>query len=157
VTTTYNPTDLATNLKDRVRFLVGDTDMASPQLQDEEIAWAVIERGNAYGAGAMCALALVAKYSRLTSISADGVSQGLDQKARAFALLAKELQRKEVIYRATPTLGGASISDMKAILGNIDRVPDIFRIGISDNPAGDGTDPYDSPATGMSDPVYPVP
>ena len=97
MTTSYTPSDLATSAKDQIRFNLGDTDSVSFQLQDEEIDWAFALRGTTWGATAMCALALSAKYSRLTSISADGVSQGLQQKATAFALLAKEYERKEAI------------------------------------------------------------
>lgn len=152
-TYTGNP---AISTKDAVRFYLGDTDSANPQIMDEEIAWAILERGNTWGATAMCAMALAAKYSRLTSLSADGVSQGLNQKAAAYRLIAAEYQRKEVIYRAVPTLGGVSISDMRTVLSNLDRVPDIFRIAINDNPPNDGTNPVNEPPIGSLDPVDPT-
>lgn len=142
--------------KDQVRFYLGDTDSANPEIMDEEILWAINLRGNNWGATALCALALATKYSRLTSISADGVSQGLNQKAPAFRLIAAEYQRKEAIYRATPTLGGVSISDMRMVLSNLDRVPDIFRLAINDNPPNDGTNPVNEPPIGSLDPVDPT-
>ena len=58
MTTTYDPTQLATTTLYQVRFYLGDTDDTSWQLQDEEIDWALTERGNTWGATAMCALAL---------------------------------------------------------------------------------------------------
>ena len=70
----YNPANLATEDKDGVRFFLGDTDSLSPLLQDEEIVYALSQRGNRYGATGMCARALAAQFSRLVSTSADGVS-----------------------------------------------------------------------------------
>lgn len=141
MTATYVPAQLATNTTYQVRFNLGDTDVTVPQLQDEEIDWAYSLRGNTWGATAMCALALSAKYARLTSISADGVSQGLNQKTAQFKAIYDEYTRKETLYRAMPTVGGVSIADMLLQLSNTDRVPDIFRLGISDNPPSDGVAP----------------
>jgi hypothetical protein len=134
MTTTYLPSALATSPKDQIRMYLGDTDMVSPEMQDEEIMWAYSLRGNTWGATALCALALAAKYSRLTSISADGVSQGLNQKAPAFEKIAVEYQRKEAIYGATAYAGGLTIAEMLNVALDQSRVPDVFRIGMNDNP-----------------------
>lgn len=153
MTMTYNATQLPSNTTYQIRFNLGDTDMTSPQLQDEEIAWAYSVRGNTWGATAMCALALSAKYARLTQISADGVSQALNQKTEQFwKNVFKEYERKEVIYRAVPFVGGTSISDMFSTLSNTDRVPDIFRLGLNDNPPNSGIDPVNAPPSGSDDP-----
>jgi hypothetical protein len=134
MTTTYVPANLATSNLYQVRFNLGDTDATSYELQDEEIDWAIQLRGNNWGATAMCALALASKYARLTSISADGVSQDLGQRVTSFRQIALEYQRKEVIYCATPTLFGVSILAQLQALGDSDRTPNIFRIGMSDDP-----------------------
>lgn len=149
MTTTYNTAALTTNPIYQVRFNIGDRDVTAAQLTDEEIAWALYSRGSVMGACAMCCLALAAEYSRLTSISADGVSQGLNQKSAQYAAMAAAFQKKEAIYRASPTLGGVSKADMLAVLSNTDRVPDIFRIGITDDPPSDGVDPFNSPPIGV--------
>lgn len=147
MTWSYDPTTLATSAKDQVRFYVGDTDSTSPQLQDEEIAFAVTVRGNAFGATALCAEALKAKYSRLVSMSADGVSVQNGQKATAYALIAKDYQSKEVLYYGVAYAGGISQADMRAVISNPDRVPDLFRYGMFDDPASDGVNPV-SPGSG---------
>lgn len=154
MTTTYNPAQLSSNTTYQIRFNLGDTDTSDFQLQDEEISWAYSLRGNTWGATAMCALALAAKYSRLTSISADGVSQALQQKAAQFEKMAADYAKKECIYRAVPFVGGVSISDMRSTLAQADRVPEIFRIGINDNPPNDGIVPLNSPPTAADDPVF---
>lgn len=147
MTTTYDPSQLSTSTLFQVRFYLGDTDNTSWQLQDEEINWSISERGNVWGATAMCALALAAKYSRLVSVSADGVSQGLQQKALAFRAIAVEYQKKEALYRAKPSLYGVSISDMRSTIADGDRVPDIFRLGLNDDPPTDGVSPVNEPPT----------
>lgn len=124
--------------KDAIRFFLGDTDSNYPQLQDEEINFALTMRGNAYGGAAMCAQALAAKYSRLVNTSADGVSQGFAQKSVAYQRIALEYLEKETIHYAGGYAGGTSKSDMRAQLGNGDRVPDIFRFGMFDDPPNDG-------------------
>ncbi|MFI5380737.1 MAG: hypothetical protein ACHRHE_15670 [Tepidisphaerales bacterium] len=151
MSTTYTPADLATSLKDQVRFNIGDTDSSDWQLQDEEIQWAITTRGNQWGATSMCANALAGKYARLTAISADGVSQQLGQRITNYRLLADEFERKEVIYCATPSVFGVSVSQMLATLADSDRVPDIFRLAMNDNPPNAGVTPENDPAATGSD------
>lgn len=134
MTTTYVPANLATSNLYQVRFNLGDTDATSYELQDEEINWAIQLRGNNWGATAMCALALASKYARLTSISADGVSQNLGQRITSFRQIAAEYQKKEAIYCGMPTLYGVSIISMLQALSDSDRTPNIFRIGMNDDP-----------------------
>jgi hypothetical protein len=124
----------------QIRFYLGDTDSSSWLLQDEEIAFAFAMRGNAWGAASLCALALDAKFSRLASMSADGVSQSLSNLCAQFRALSAEYQKKEAIHTAQPYLYGTSISDMLATVENRDRVPDVFRIGVFDNPPASGAD-----------------
>jgi hypothetical protein len=134
MTTTYVPANLATSNLYQVRFNLGDTDASSFELQDEEINWAIQLRGNNWGATALCAVALAAKYSRLTSISADGVSQSLGQRVTQFKLIAADYTMKEAIYCAAGILLGVSISAQLAAMSNSDRTPNIFRIGMNDDP-----------------------
>ena len=149
MTASYDPTQIgsytlalwgATCPVYEIRFYIGDTDSSSWLLQDEEIAFAYAVRGNTWGATALCALALEAKFSRLASMSADGVSQSLSNLCAQFRQIAKEYQKKEAIHCAQPALFGVSISDMIATMSQADRVPDIFRVGIFDNPPSNGAD-----------------
>ena len=84
MTATYTLADLtfvspADGGVSNVRFFLGDTDITLPQVQDEEILFAIELRGNPFGATAMCAWALSAKYSRLVNQSIDGVSTSNSQ------------------------------------------------------------------------------
>ena len=150
---TYDVTQLSSSTTYQIRFYLGDTDSSSWQLQDEEIAWAYTVRGNTWGATALCALALQAKYSRLANMSADGVSQSLSLLATQFRDLAVEYQQKEAIHGSMPFVGGVSISDMLATIANTDRVPDIFRVGIFDNPPTDGADFFSEGVNGSVAPA----
>lgn len=151
MTWSYTLSNLALMALDAVRWFVGDTDVAYPQLQDEEIDFALVLRGNAYGAAALCAAALAAKYSRLVSMSADGVSSQNGQKAIAYRALSEEYARKEAINYAIPYAGGISVSDIRAIQSNPDRVPDLFRYGMFDNPPNDGAAPPNAVGGGSTD------
>jgi hypothetical protein len=148
MTWSYSLSDLASLGKDTVRWFTGDTDINYPQLQDEEISFALTLRGNAYGAASLCAMALSAKYSRLVNMSADGVSTQDAQKAKAYADLSAEYAQKEAIHYALPYCGGISVSDMYANLANSDRVPDIFRFGMFDNPPNLGVRPPNAVGAG---------
>lgn len=150
MTWSYTLANLTLMQHDAVRWFIGDTDTNYPQLQDEEINFALTLRGNAYGAAALSASALAAKYSRLVNMSADGVSSQNAQKATAYKTLAEEYARKEAINYAIPYAGGISISDMQTIMSNPDRVPDIFRFGMFDNPVNDGTSPPDAVGGGST-------
>lgn len=147
----YDPGTLGDQQVYQVRFFLGDTDPDDQQLSDEEIAFALAQRGNPYGATAMCALALKGKYSRLVSISADGMSQQLGQRVANYQSLHDEYQRREVTHYAMPFLSGVSVSGIRTTIADPDRVPDIFRIGIFDNPPSDGARPNNQPISSLSD------
>lgn len=72
----YDPASLgvstATERKNSVRFLVGDTDTTDPQIQDEEIEFALGQVGqNVYLAGSFVAETIAAKFARLVTSEVD--------------------------------------------------------------------------------------
>ena len=150
MTWSYDPTVMLNFDFNTVRFFIGDTDSAYPQLQNEEITFTLEIRGDVYSAAAMCSQALAGKYSRLVNQSADGVSQQMAQKAAQYATLAREYDAKAAIYQL-PYAGALSIADMRAVLANPDRVPDLFRFGMFDDPPNDGADPPTAAGNGSFD------
>lgn len=73
---TYDPTVLGIETveerRNSVRFLVGDTDTADQQIQDEEIVFALGQTGqNVYYAGAFVAETIAAKFARLVTSEVD--------------------------------------------------------------------------------------
>lgn len=77
MTTTYDPTNLdvdtASGRLNVVRFLLGDTDVASAEVLDEEITFALLSSGDSpYLAGSICASAIASKYSSYVNVELDG-------------------------------------------------------------------------------------
>lgn len=79
---------------DAVRLLVGDTDVADPLIQDEEIEFMLgLQEGNQYLAAADIADVLSAKFTRSVSLSVEGLSAQFERRAIAFAELAVRLRQ----------------------------------------------------------------
>lgn len=73
---TYDPTNLSQateeGRKNIVRLLVGDTDESDPQLQDEEIIFALSSnRDKVYTAGVFVVNAILSRYARLVNVELD--------------------------------------------------------------------------------------
>lgn len=124
--------------RDSVRFLVGDTDTNDQQVMDEEITFALLEASeNPYGAAAIAARAIAAKYARLVTTDAEGLSQEFSQRQEHYTGLAQKLEQQAVRYGGS-ALGisstGTSLSAMRAARDNEDRPPSRFYQGRFRNP-----------------------
>lgn len=140
MTWSYSPAALASSSKDRVRLLIGDTDSAAPQLQDEEIAFLVTQRGSEYLAGADACRRLAAKYARQVDTTNLSLSVSASQRAAAYKELAEQLETQALSVGggAQMFVGGLSKSGKAALDADTDAVQPAFRIGQDDLP---GTDP----------------
>lgn len=133
MTATYSGNPL-TDQKDAVRFLVHDTDMASPRLQDEEILWALTEHSNLYLAAALCADQIATQVSggvkrkRVGDLQLD-YGQGVRVE---FAATAARL-RAQAALSATPYAGGLTWSDRLRVELDRDRLSHWARIGQHDH------------------------
>jgi hypothetical protein len=130
--------------KDRIRFLIGDTDVLAQEnlrLEDEEINDALtLATGSPtpttsaalYRVGADCADVLAAKFARVFegASSGPGPSRTRAQELRATA---REL-RQRASAGAVPFAGGISQADKAGRAADPDRVPSTFRKGMLDNP-----------------------
>ena len=83
--------DPASSSKDKVRFLIGDTDTAMQLVQDQEIGAILAMQSNAYRAAARVARAIAAKFARQVDVTGEGLAERGSQRARAFRDLADEL------------------------------------------------------------------
>lgn len=81
-----------------VRFLVGDTDQSDPQVQDEEIFFALAQTSDdIYTAGSYIAKSLAAKYSRLVDIELDGeLSESYSQLRENYEALAEKINALKI-------------------------------------------------------------
>mgnify|MGYP003435264608 CR=1 FL=1 len=122
---TYNATDLTTTTAggrlNSVRLLVGDTVTLDPQIQDEEITFALAQTGdNIYNAAYFVARLLVSKYSRLVDTQLDGALEAkYSDRIKHYNLLA--LQINELGKKA----GGRSLG---ISAGGIPNIPQ-FTVG----------------------------
>lgn len=154
MTFTYakNPgTETAAQRKDSVRLLVGDTDEADRQLEDEEIYFFLSQAStDVYAAGAIAARAIAAKYARLvdTTVDETGIRARYDQRQKAYSDLAILLEKQSKQYGSSGTLGlpsagGISESDGLSAALDTDRVKPIFNVSRTPeyevDPTVDGT------------------
>jgi hypothetical protein len=98
MTATYDPTNLdkdtASGRVNVVRFLLGDTDVTNPELQNEEITFTLSETTNkVYLAASISASTVSSKYSGLANVEINGIlSVDYSELANAFSLLSVKLK-----------------------------------------------------------------
>lgn len=133
MTWTYS-TVLATP-KDQVRLIIGDTQTADQQLQDEEINYLVTQRNDVNMAAADACEALAARYSRQADTTNLSLRIAASQRAKRYADMVLELKAKALaLSGATMDVGGTSISGKLQRATNADEVQPSFGIGIDDEP-----------------------
>lgn len=131
----YDNTDLGTDTAsgrlNATRFLLGDTDSNDPQVQDEEITFALAQTNDSiYAAAAWLARAVAAKYSRQVNIDLDGqLSAEYSDLAAQYNRLADQLE-----YQATKAgagigikAGGITKTDIEIAREQTNRVKPSFR------------------------------
>jgi hypothetical protein len=142
--------DPTTSRTDEVRFLLQDTG-TPPLLADEEIDYIDARLRGAYDdalmTGAVCADILAGRFADEISISADGVSAGLQELQDKYQAKALSLR---ATYKALRGVGGAPLT------GGIERntTPDYslrplnFGIGMDDNVRAGNQGFYQRPYNG---------
>lgn len=111
---------------DRIRLLIGDTDMASPLLSDEEILFFIDLEPNPFLAAGSAARAIAAKFSGDDSeIKFDDISVKSADVQESFLSLAKSLEvkgsRSAKFPRLGSSAGGISKSAAEVVRQNPDR------------------------------------
>lgn len=131
---TYNASQLATSKLMQVRYLVGDTKSSDQQVQDEEINFAISQRGSVYGAAATVCRSLAANLSRRTDTIDKDLRTLLSSQAKAYSARANEYENQAVSRSGVaPYAGGISIADKVQQELNPDRVQPAFNIGMQDD------------------------
>lgn len=122
--------------RDRVRLLVGDTDVTDPLVTDEEIALyttGTFAQPNDYLAAASVCDAIAAKMSRRADMSVGGASVSLSQQVSNYERKARELRRRST---SAPYVGGTSIAAKDARETDTDRVVPAFTREMGDAETG---------------------
>lgn len=128
-----------TAAKDRVRVLIGDTDITDPLITDEEIALyttGLMAQANDYLAAASVCDAIAAKMSRRADMSTGGSSVSLSQQTAAYERKARELRRRSAT-QTSPYVGGVSISVKDSRVADADRTVAAFTRDIGDGSAAE--------------------
>ncbi len=130
----YDPTSLATNKLMQVRYLVGDTIANDPQVQDEEITFALSQRTSVYGAAAMVCRSLSTQLSRVADTVDKDLRTTLSAKATAYSRRARAYEVQAIARSgAMPYAGGISVSDKITRELDPDRVAPQFNLDMEDN------------------------
>jgi hypothetical protein len=98
--------------RDKVRFLVGDTDQANQLAQNEEIDWALTEAGDIYAAASLVAETIATSFAgRATKAIGDLKLGFTDQYERYIALSAS--LKKRLLLNAKAISAGAETESGK--------------------------------------------
>ncbi len=129
MTASYDPS--LTKPSDQVRFKIGDTTVSPAEaavLTDEEInAQLAANGGSVIDAAIACVRFLIAKYSRMTSISVGDTSIQADSLAKHFRDLLNDLQGEAAMSSlAVPFTGGLTYASKDEQYDDPDRVQATF-------------------------------
>jgi hypothetical protein len=134
VTWTYDPTALATTALFQLRWLIGDTLVKDPQMQDEELIWAISQRTSVYGAAADACNAIAARMSREADSTQGPAHTLYSSRARSYRAQAGTFEVKAMARSAGLPYGGQmSVADYELMTSDPDRIGGQFVIGMDDN------------------------
>jgi len=112
---TWTYVDPSSGNRDKVRFLIGDTDTNDQHFSDEEISYLLTTWGNnVYDASIAGAEILGGRYAHLTNYSRSvgdlSISEQYGASANEFRALADRLRRqKDELYPPTPKINAQAI------------------------------------------------
>lgn len=127
----------STSDRDKVRFLIQDTDSNNPHLTDEEIAWLITEWADVYDAAANAADVIAGSYAHKADYSKSvgdlSLSESFSQQSTRFSALATSL-RLNRMRRYVP----AWVANADALKSTADRNVTTYNtdahLGQMDNP-----------------------
>ena len=123
----------ATSTLDKVRFLIGDTDIDDRQLSDLEINAILADNASEpYATAITCVEGLISKYSRRVTKSVGDLSISYSEILSNYRELLAGLRRRATIQLCKPYAGGISIADKQTDEADSDRVQPSFYKGMHD-------------------------
>lgn len=125
--------DTETGRLNATRVLLGDTDPLNPQVQDEEVAFALAQsKDNIFYAAAFCAKTLASKYANRVDVELDGILLARYSKlSDNFTQLAERLERDAKAKSASLSVGAGGLPTTSTInrlfyVGQFDNPPNQF-------------------------------
>ena len=139
---TYTYIDPTVSDRDKVRFLIQDTDSGSWHMSDEEIGWLITEWADVYDAASVAADILAGRYAHKSNYSKSvgdlTLSEDFKAQSERFGALATSL-RINRMRRYVPQW----VANAQALRSTTDRVVDTYNtdafMGQYDNPQASGT------------------
>jgi hypothetical protein len=133
----------ATSDRDKVRFLIQDTDSTAPHMTDEEINWLISEWADVYDAAANAADVLAGQYAHKSDYSKSvgdlSLHENFSHQSMRFAALATSL-RLNRMRRYAPKW----VANPDALKSTADRNVATYttdaHLGQMDNPRSDSSD-----------------
>lgn len=114
------------NDKDKVRFIIQDTDRDEQLLSNEEIESLISSEGGALQAAMRASEILAAKFARWCDEKVGQVSVSLSQRMKHYQALRDDLKRRIAIRHSEPFAGGLTHSQKDAVEDDDDRVEPFF-------------------------------
>lgn len=116
-----------------IRFLIGDTVSSAPLVTDEEIAWALTQNTNVYGAAEIIVNGLASKFCTLSNATVGPIKVEYTTRAEVFLKMAKSFKYKAEAKASLDVYGGGiSYSDEETQKEDSDRIPLSIFTGITD-------------------------
>jgi hypothetical protein len=137
----------------KVRLLIGDTDSARQQLQDEEIDWVLTEQAVVTYAAAACAEMLASKYAFLVNTEVSELRVSAAARHKHYLELAERLRKAAGslpggdgtgVALATMYAGGVNRSEKDTLDDDTNLVRPTFGLGQDDHPEAGEQAPRDS-------------
>jgi hypothetical protein len=129
--------DPAGNIRDAVRFYLGDTDNANLELTNLEVDYLLILEPNSMRAAARGAEVLAAKYAKYADEKWVGpLRLRYTERSARFTALAKSLWRRAASSTVAPYAGGISVTDKEMNEADSDRVVPAFAREMMEYPSG---------------------
>jgi hypothetical protein len=127
--------------RDRVRFILGDTEATDVLLDDETIDANLTTEGSLRTAAIACCRGILAKLAREVSTAVPPLTVQLQQRFEHYQMLLHDLRSRQLV---APYAGGLTVTDKQLREQDTDRVPPDFTRGQFDYP------PTTSPPAGSS-------
>ncbi len=123
--------DPSSSTRDHARFLLGDTDSATPQLNDAEILFLLSSHGDDPLAAAIDgAEVLSAKYGSIADQRTGDISVTYSKQASGYADLAHRLRARTPV---TMWAGGMSVAERDEDAADADLIQPHVTVGFMDN------------------------
>lgn len=116
---TYDITQLATSKLYQVRFIIGDTIVADPLLQDEEINFILTQKESTIATSIECCDRIVSVNARNADYDLGPFSIKASQRVKNYTELAKKLQNRNIAVSGAPLF-----TDPSRIIFDVDMMND---------------------------------